>query len=191
MKTILVLITLFPIMSYAHCPVALEVNGEQYCTAVEWQKTTQKVSGQYQETTNISPYLIPAGEMPQKWQYANAEFLIWKKGDSTHTPQKPEGLRIFPYMVMANGHHHGTSYTFDFEVPTQKFILNSAALQSMPGCWSLRWTTAADDGLESSQPLENITAYTNLNDGDLAQVISYCNSSSENGTPENGGHHHH
>jgi hypothetical protein len=192
MKYFCALIIFLPNISFAHCPIALDVNGEQYCTSLNWLNGDKKIKGQLEETAVLSPYLIPSGEIPQKWIYAKAEFLIWKNGDSTHTAQTPEGLRIFPYMTMADGHHHSTSYEFNFDNANQRYVVAATALQSMPGCWSFRWTTDDMDDLATSQHLTNVSNYTNLSPTDNATMNDFCTAVSDGSNDsENNGHHHH
>jgi hypothetical protein len=188
MKFLIVLAAFLPSLVFAHCPMSLEVNGEQLCASVIWLNGDQKIKGQYHETAVLSPYLIPSGEIPQKWIYAKAEFLIWKKGDSTHTGQAPNGLRIFPYMIMQDGHHHSTSYELSFDSVSKKHIVAAAALQAMPGCWSFRWTTEANDDLSTSQHLINVSNYTNLSPVDNSKMNDFCTAVGVD--TENEGHDH-
>lgn len=190
MKHLLFALILLPSTVFAHCPISLDINGEKYCTNVHWLSSDTKIQGQFQESTLPSPHLIPNGEVPQKWAYSKADLLIWKHGDSQHAPQMPEGFRVFPYMVMENGMHHSAGYNFSWSQETETFVVQHLALQSMKGCWSLRWTTDSKDDVSTSQHLINIGDYQNLNDPDNAVMKNYCETLSE--APQgNGDHHHH
>lgn len=191
MKHLLLALILLPSAAYAHCPISIEINGEKYCTNINWLPSDTKVQGQYQESTLPSPHLIPSGEVPQKWAYSKAEFLIWKNGDHSHTPQAPKGFRIFPYMVMENGMHHSAGNTFSWDEKNGVFVIEHLALQSMKGCWSLRWTTNATDDFATSHLLTNIVGYMNLNAADNAVMTQYCETLTTDTPPAEGGHHQH
>lgn len=191
MKHIFLALILIPSATYAHCPIALEINGEPYCTNINWLSSDSKVQGQYQESQLPSPQLIASGEIPQKWAYSKGEFLVWKKGDPKHTPQAPEGFRIFPYMVMENGMHHSAGYNFLWNEDSETFVVQHLALQSMKGCWSLRWTTSTTDDFTTSQHLTHILGYANLSSADNAVMKNYCDTLTTDAPSENNGHHHH
>lgn len=195
MKTILFTILILPAAALAHCPIELEINGDKYCTNVKWLASDTKVQGQYQESFSLSPYLIPAGEVPPKWAYSKAEFLIWKKGDGKHKPQNPKDFRIFPYMMMESGAHHSAGYTFGYDQNSETFIIQHLALQSMKGCWSLRWTTSSTDEIATSQHLANVVEYSNLNTSDNDTMTTYCKNLIADDAPvddnHNGHEHHH
>ena len=171
-------------VSFAHCPLEININGTSYCTDIKWTLAQLKVSGQLTDSTESSPILIESGTIPPKWLYSKAQFTIWKNGDSQHVPQEIAGLRIFPYMHMSNGHHHSTSYEFAFNAETGVYQIEKVALTEMDGCWSLRWTVDATDTLETSQLLLNITSFTNT----AENMSALCKASSDN---SNDGHEHH
>ncbi len=191
MKRLLLIIALVPQWALAHCPISFEIDGETYCTQVQWLSGDKKVAGQLESTNTTSPYLIPKGDVPQKWIYSRAEFTIWRDGDASHASQNPAGLRIFPYMIMEDGHHHGTSYDFSWNAEEEKFSLYNMSLQTMRGCWSLRWTTTdTNDLLETSQPLLNIKNYSNLDAAQNLEMDGFCAQETSPGDGH-GDHHHH
>jgi len=174
MKFILIALTMLPLIANAHCPIALDIKSEKYCTEIEWQKGDLKSKGQFVESDVLSPYLIPMGEIPQKWIYSKAQFAIWKDGDANHLPQEIPGLRIFPYMLMTDGHHHGASYEFNYDQNLQQYVLKAVGLQSMPGCWQLRWTTENTDDFTASAFLANIVTYSNLDESKNLEMAEVC-----------------
>lgn len=161
MKSFFLLLLLVPSFSYAHCPISFEVEGVSYCTDIEWLNGDYKVQGSLVPSSQMSPHLIAAGEVPQKWIYSRARFPLWLEGDRTHAPQMIAGLRVFPYMVMENGHHHSTSHEFEWNDGKQVYELTGVAFQEMPGCWSLRWTVAAAGSHENSHQLISISNFQN------------------------------
>ncbi len=193
MKKLILATLLFPHWASAHCPIELTVSGTTYCTDAKWLNADKKIQGNLQETTEPTPYLIPMGEIPQKWLYTKVSFPLWVKGDSTHQPQSPANFRIFPYMTMTDGHHHPASYQFAWDSVTQSYVLSALALQNMSGCWSLYWTTESMDHLASSQKILDIIEYANLDDTENTAMASYCTNSSsgsQTDTPMEHEHHH-
>ncbi len=171
--------------TYAHCPLELSIQGETYCTDLEWQMAQKKTNGTYVETEELSPSLIKKGTIPPLWLYSQAQMMLWKKGDPQHTPQTVPGFRVFPYMHMSNGHHHSTAYNFSLDSETLWYSISKIAFVEMPGCWSLRWTTDSVDSLEKSQTLLEIASFTNSEEN-----ASITCKNNENQT-DGGGHEHH
>lgn len=187
MKFFIMLMIALPNAVFAHCPAELSVDGKTYCTNVKWLNGERKIQGKFQPTNEHSPQLVLMGEIPQRWIYSKAEFVFWEKGDHDHIPKTIEGLRIFPYMNMEDGHHHSTSYSFNWT--STSYEISSIVFQEMPGCWSFRWTTAEDDSLEKSEFLMNVEGYDNLAQDENMEMSGFC-SNSEPDAGEGGGHHH-
>ncbi len=175
---------LSPMIAWAHCPFGLKYDGKDYCLDLEWLPAESQIT-----TTALSPHLNPMGEIPQKWVYSQFETFVWEKGDKKHTPVLIPDFRIFPYMFMDSGHHHGASYEFQTDDSNSSYLLKRVAFQEMPGCWTLRWTTHSSDSLEDSQPLAKITDFVNLSEEGVSAQVDSCSNVDEN--PSGGGHQHH
>lgn len=192
MKTLIIIFALFPAMALAHCPIPLAVHGQSYCADVQWLNGDRKVQGEFESVEHLSPHLVQRGEIPQRWVYSKAEIQIWQKGDRAHRPQKIEGFRIFPYMHMQNGHHHSTSYDFQWDPNTETYLVSGVAFQEMAGCWSFRWTTSQEDRLVSSQFLMNVLDYSNASDAKNHEMAEHCaNAGSGEDHGEDHDHSHH
>lgn len=190
MKFIFALLFLLPLTAAAHCPFAMEVGGTKYCYDIQWINGEQKLQGQFNDTESLSPQLVVTGTVPQKWVYSRAFINFWIEGDEDHKPVRVDNLKIFPYMEMANGHHHSTSYEFTYNNHDLRYVLQRMALQEMPGCWSLRWTTTGNEDLESSTLIQNLVEYPNLDDAKNAEMADYCAQDGTTGTDGgHGGHH--
>ena len=88
-----------------------------------------------------------------KWLFSKAYAEIWRLDDPEKTPLELPGFRIFPYMHMGNGHHHGDpGAEFYFDENYEIYVLRRAKFHEMPmGHWSLRWTLDSSDSLETSE----------------------------------------
>ncbi|MCB9072256.1 MAG: hypothetical protein H6623_01445 [Bdellovibrionaceae bacterium] len=188
MKLLFVLTLLASVTAQAHCPTEIQINQNAYCLAIKWQNAEQKVKGVLQTTPQSSPQLVAMQEIPLKWLYSSAAFVLWKKSDPSHQPQFLENFRIFPYMHMANGHHHSTGYQFEYDAISEHYVLHGMALMEMTGCWSLRWTLQQNEDEATSQLLVDITHFENLDNEQNATAASFCSSSPP---PMNNGEHHH
>lgn len=188
MKFITMTLFFFPLFSQAHCPFEINVDQQTYCLNIQWKMGDRKIQGQLTTSDQASPHLITMGTVPQKWIYSRAEFAIWKKGDSTHKPVHFKEFRIFPYMMMQNGHHHSAAYDFSYDAISNLYILSNTAFQKMKGCWSLRWTIEDSDNLKASQKLMDITDYQNLNDAEVLVQESFCMDASPSDPDEHQGH---
>lgn len=195
MKILITLLMILPSLASAHCPIAFEAGGEKYCTAIEWLNGEQKIKGQMQPSTELSPQMVTIGTVPQKWIYSKAQFKVWKDGDRNHIPQQVTNFTVFPYMFMESGHHHSTSFAFVWNSEVEAYELVSVAFLEMPGCWSLRLTTSNKIDANHSQHIQNIVNYKNLSDAENMQVEAYCKNLSNNNnsqpTGHDHGHHHH
>jgi hypothetical protein len=187
MKSFIILLLFLPVSALAHCPHEFMSDGEALCMKVEWMNGESKVRGQFEPSTQSSPYLVPMREIPQKWVYSQALIHVWKKGDTSHQPVAVENLRIFPYMHMESGHHHSTSYDFYYDSAEQAYYLRQVAFQSMRGCWSLRWTDQATDDMMTSQKIMDIYRYTNLTGAEQKDQQAFCGN--EGSAPDDGHHH--
>lgn len=160
-----------------------------YCASLEWLKGDKKIKDGFVETDMEGPYQIPMKERPQKWVYSKANFHVWLKGDSTHAPVYLDGLRLFPYMMMENGHHHGAAYMFEEGSEVEGYQLSQLALHGMRGCWSIRGTFSEEDSMETSFLVTKIMSYKNLSEEGNAEVMGFC--MNEGGGDHGGGHHDH
>lgn len=194
MKYLLLIALALPALAQAHCPFEVEVGEKTYCAYVTWMFTESKIRGEFEETDDPAPHLIPMREVPQKWRYSLATVATWEKGDPMHTIVQIPGFRVFPYMHMINGHHHSTGYEFAYEEELGMYVIRRVAFQKMPGCWSLRWTTAEGDQKSSSQFLEYVTQYMNIDDQEYDQLKTICAELGPDGNGSDGdddhGHHH-
>ena len=186
--------SLFSAGALAHCPMEISVGSESYCLDLQWLEADRKVQGNFEPAGQESPQLIRMGEIPQRWIYSKAHIQIWNKSDSTHEAQQIEGLEIYPYMAMENGHHHGTSFDFLWNEATQSYELSHMGLQAMRGCWSLKWRMAPEQEQSQGKVLMNLVDYKNLSAEENQNFAQFCgsaaDSSGDNGNHQGGGHHH-
>jgi hypothetical protein len=188
-----VIVVLTSLAAQAHCPYGFTANdGGDYCLSVEWAKGDKKVKGTYEESTFQSPYLNKSGELPNKWIYSKALIRVWKKGDAHHVPVQFSDFRIFPYMLMADGMSHFASAQFSYDPDGELYVLSGFSLQEMMGCWSLRWTQSADDSLATSQEIQSIIDYSNLDESENKSAAEMCSGGAEMPMPMpmTGEHHH-
>jgi len=192
MKTLFVAFTLMSQLASAHCPLPLNLAEDKYCLEVQWPKAEVSVQGNLQETSELSPQLIRSGTLPSQRLRSRALVAVWRNGDVEHRPvQLPEGARVFPYMVMSNGHHHSTSHTFTWLEDEELYELRNMALQEMPGCWSLRWTSAETLDLASSQLLQLISPFENLSVSENQSLVDLCQDLQDTPGDQNGHQHLH
>lgn len=176
MKIIIALLVLVPSLSYAVCPIAINVNGQEYCTEVQWQKGERQIRGKSQISEQYSPHMIvrSLGQTPLLWVYSGARFQFWKKEDTRQQPQFIENLIIFPFMRMKNGHHHSTASDFYWDEPSAAYEVKGIAFYEMDGCWSLRWTLGDPNDIEHSGLLLNVFTFKNLSDEQNQLVAKFC-----------------
>ncbi len=182
----ILLLTLAPALSHAHCPYEVSSHGNDYCIDVAWDFGEKKIHGQFETTEAETPYLVKQGTVPQKWVYSALIVTTWMKGDSNHVPVEIPDFRVFPYMHMINGHHHSAGYEFFFDSANEYYVFRRVVFQQMQGCWSLRWTVDDQDTKDSSQILFNITEYANLAEAEVEEQVQLCEDS---GDTDDGGAH--
>lgn len=186
MKIPLFLTLFFPLPVFAHCPYEVTSSNKSYCLELYWDTGEKKIKGQFEPSDVQTPYLVPVGEVPQKWIYSKVLISTWEKGDKNHKAVEIPGFRVFPYMHMKNGHHHSAGYEFNYAVNYEMYIVDRVVFQQMPGCWSLRWTTEKEDSMKGSQLLINMTNFRNLNEDQVVEQEKLC---SEVGQGHHGGGH--
>lgn len=142
---ILILTSLMSKMVFAHCPYEFQNEDQSYCLDVLWLNADSRQGPQFVESEFLSPYLNSMQTPSRDRLFSKAEISIWTKGDSSHTPVEIEGLEIYPYMVMKDGHHHGTKSVFEYNSIFQVYTLSQINFQDMPGCWSLRLKTLSNE----------------------------------------------
>lgn len=174
MKYLILSLLFFPAVSQAHCPHKVQSAGQEYCVEVTWDYGDRKVQDQFEPIEVLSPYLVSMGEIPQRWVYSKAYITAWKKKDSSQALVEIPSFRVFPYMHMINGHHHSASYEFGFDPASQVYTFDKVAFRHMRGCWSLRWTTALEDSMGTSNLLGSLTDFTNLNDKQVEEQVRFC-----------------
>lgn len=170
----------------AHCPYAANINSVDYCFDYDWLAADKKTNGAYSESSEMSPYLNKKGSSPTKWLYSKATIRMWKKGDAKHAPVFLQDFIVFPYMIMAGGHHHGAASQFEYDNSAGVYILSGMSLQQMEGCWSLRWGVATDAA--KAELISNIEAYTNLTVDENKNLATFC---VQDPAAETGPHEHH
>lgn len=196
MKVFMFLLIQATSTAFAHCPIEIEAQGEQYCMNYEWLNTDKKVQGNFVETENESPYLVASNELPPKWLFSKLEVKTWKKGDSNHIPVEIKDFVVFPYMTMEMDHNHST--LFDFSYDSTSYILSQVRFQDMKGCWSLRWSTSDKLDVDSSKSVfansqwfTNVTEYTNSSEDKILSIEEMCSKvGNGSGSDDGGGHHH-
>lgn len=188
MKTgLFVILTLMSFGAFAGCPIEWTFDGTAYCASVNWQVADKKTGGAFVASEDISPYLNKKGATPPQWRYSRAHILFWKKGDPAKTSLFMNNLRVFPYMQMLGGHHHGASYQWQWDAQNQIYVISAMALTQMEGCWTLRVTTASTDQMDSSSLLMEVTDYSNASADEKFTAITLCGLCSS-GPPDQGGH---
>ncbi len=178
----LILSLMFPTLALAECPVEIKSGNDVYCASVEWGFGEKKVRGDFIEVTDETPYMIPMQTVPQKWVYSKAFISLWRKGDVDESPVELEGFKVFPFMMMQNGHNHSTSYTFSYVEELKVYELSEFGFIAMKGCWSLRWTLGDEINLESSESLGQVVEYKNLSPEKNEVFAQFCS------MPSGGGH---
>lgn len=164
-------ILLLQSFSYADCPQStLIIDNQEYCAEVSWQNTDKKLNGEFYSTQVPSPYLNPRSAVPQNWHYSKLEVQIWESSDRNKQPVYFENLTIKPYMYMKNGHHHSTSYQYNFSDGLYK--LSNIAFHEMMGCWTLNWEYS---NLQQGVLLK-IYNFNNLSESDKQTYKNFCDS---------------
>lgn len=158
-------------VSNASCPIELELEGGSYCAEVNWGYGFKKVRGEFKITEELSPYLVPMREIPQKWIYSSAQVRVWEPGDQSRGGIEIPDLKIYPYMHMTNGHHHSAAHRFSYNPEEQSYSLDQMAFRQMPGCWSLRVET---EGGEDGSSLLAVVSYANLNEAGKVRQRQLC-----------------
>lgn len=189
MKRLAFLLLLFPLTSHAHCPNAFDLSRQTYCAEIQWIEGDYKIQGVLTPSGQMSPYLNPQGEIPNRWILSKALIKIWLEDDPTHESLNLQGFRIFPYMHMQNGHHHSTSSQFEWNSQMELYEFSAASFQEMSGCWTFRWTLTPTHDLSKSEFLIDIVNYTNLNQDENSLMATYCSKNNPN-TSSTEAHHH-
>jgi hypothetical protein len=174
--------------SWGSCNQELVYGNDTYCVTINWLSTQQKMNGVLQPTQEMSPYLNKQGTRPSQWHLSNVSLQIWKKGDSQQQPVQIQGLRIFPYMHMLGGMHHGASYQFSWNETLKSYRVFGFSMTQMKGCWSLRWTVEASDDFATSQKLIDITNYSNNNDVENFDAETLCSLCAQDSQSTSEGH---
>ncbi|MCB0421612.1 MAG: hypothetical protein KDD61_11485 [Bdellovibrionales bacterium] len=174
MKYLAILLMMMTLKATADCPYTINWKAQSYCVSLEWLNGEAKSRGKFSDVNELSPYLISMGMSPNQWVYSQVAAKVWVAGEKEQTPVVIPGFRIFPYMMMSNGHHHSTRY--DYVGPDQDgtYLLRRMAFHKMRGCWSLRWTTADEDLLDSSAELAQITEFVNLSEAEQKSIKELC-----------------
>jgi hypothetical protein len=185
--------------AFAHCPFDLEIEGEFFCADVEWLQAELKVGeGEFRKAFDknsgspvMSPQIIHMGVIGPKWLYSKAKVTIWKKGDQDHAPVLLDGLNVFPYMVMENGHHHDSAYEFKTSEEGDWYEVSKMPFHMMRGCWALRWSYGDGVSLSNSKLLLKVSNYQNSNEVENDFLDGFCeklNGDSGHKPPHHGGH---
>lgn len=114
----------------AHCPVDLGAKSN-LCATVTWLKGP---------TLNIKS---------QDRVFSEVDVLLFKKGDTTHTPVTMS-IEIFPWMTMSDGSEHATRYTLKQLSNGHYSITNIRFFHTDMG-WTLRFANVAIDGTFDAQ----------------------------------------
>jgi hypothetical protein len=174
MKTLFFTFLILPILGHATCPKEIMSQDQSYCMEITWDYGEKKSRGDFKSSEELSPFLTPMKEIPQKWIYSKAYFKLWKKDDPSKTAVEVPNFRVFPFMHMENGHNHSASYEFDLDTQDKVYVFHKMSFRQMRGCWTLRWTTLPEDTMESSKLLMPVTEFTNLADSQIDQQVKIC-----------------
>jgi hypothetical protein len=109
---------------------------------------------------------------------------ICKKSDSSQQSLFIDEFRIFPYMNMLGGAHHGASYQWAWDPTAGEYKLYDFSLTQMEGCWSLRWTLDEEDQVSTSQKLVDISEYSNNSPEENFEAATLCSRCSEISTSD-------
>lgn len=180
-----------PFFARAHCPTEIVQGQDTYCASVEWLLGDKKIKGSYVEVDVESPYRVPMREVSQKWVYSKAFVSVWAKGDHSQTPVFLNGFRVFQYMSMESGHHHGGEYDFEKLEAEGGYLLSKMSLHQMRGCWALRWTFSEEDSMGTSFEVFKIENYKNLSEMDNKMALGMCQDSGMSAGGHTSGHHGH
>lgn len=153
---------------YADCKNSIEINKQNYCYEVMWEKADQKIKGELEPTKEMSPVLIPMKQPPQKWLYSKANIKFWNKADKNKTGVQIENFTVLPYMYMDSGHNHSTSHKVSFK--NKSYIVKSMALHKMTGCWTINWK----HNDKNQGPLVWVTEYSNLSKQEVEEIRKHC-----------------
>jgi len=172
MKYLVLLIMTAPMFNvFAHCPNALEADGEKFCYAVEWLKGEKRKGSKFVEVKKMSPYLNATNEIPQKRVFSKLNFKMWLAGDASHQFTTPEGFSVKPFMLKSLDHaDHGVAYEAEYIENEQALQLSKMPLISMRGCWNLVWEK--EDG--EIRSLAESFDYPNLNIAEQMERLSFC-----------------
>jgi hypothetical protein len=172
MKMVLfLLVSIQSFVASADCDAKITQGEKEYCLEYEWLPAQRRVQGVFQDDADgaMSPVLNRQGTPPPRWLYSQARVLITNLDGTIATDL--EAFRVFPYMIMANGHHHSTNHFWEYSAVGGPYILSAMALQEMVGCWSMRYSFAG--GLGSH--LFDLIDYSNLDkEEDQLKVIEMC-----------------
>lgn len=186
MKYLILTIMMMPAVNVlAHCPNALEADGEKFCYTVEWLNGEKRKGKNFIEVKELSPYLNAVNEIPQKRVFSKLIFKIWIDGDKKHVFAAPEGFSVKPYMLKSLDHaDHGVAYESEFIEAGQALLVSKMPLISMRGCWNLVWEK--DDGEIIS--LAESFEYPNLSMGDQMERMNFCSMCSTDPKPPGDDH---
>ncbi len=173
MKKFFMLI-LIPFLANANCPYSFQVEGDTYCMQIEWLKAEKRQRGMFHLSNQDSPFLNPNSTSSRDRLFSQAEISIWLSEDPKQTLLAIDGFRVFPWMWMMHGHSHGANSQFFFQADSNKYLLRELNLQSMPGCWTLRWTIGSNETPEYSSPIQEIINFSNLNAAQREEQRQMC-----------------
>lgn len=177
MKKGLLFVFLFLSSSYLQaedCQILLPHAETSYCLSLIWQEADYWRQDSPISSGEQSPQWVVARTPSAKKLYSVATVKIWLAQDPEQSSVKIENFTVFPYMAMMNGHHHGTSYRWEWIEAQKVYVLSKVVFAEMPGCWSLRWTFDPEGLWEDSFELLQITQYANLSEQENRQVKGYC-----------------
>ena len=176
MKWFLLTTLLLPFIAQADCSNQIEVDGNLYCVELSWLSAQSKSRGEFLDLDEPSPQLVAMREVPQWWRYSVAAIKLRSVEDKDEERVHLEGFRVFPYMHMQGGHHHGAAHSFEFDEDSELYLFSGVAFREMPGCWSLRWTAFEADDEEQSEQLFVVDSYANLSAAENERVVELCES---------------
>ncbi len=157
------------------CPLEIDVQSQKYCVDYAWENAEAKLKGKFSETSDLSPQSVKMRTPGPLWRYSSIQIKVWEKSDAEQNPIELKDFKVFPFMKMGNGHAHGTSYGFNWDVAEQVYILNEVVfMQMMNGCWSLRWTTGTEEAITGTNLLFNVTDYQNISAEESKKIVDQC-----------------
>mgnify|MGYP001095359985 CR=1 FL=1 len=180
MKLLIAALSFIPALAFADCPNPFQLDNKDYCMNLQWEQTQKRIKADYEPASEMSPHLITMGEPQQKWRYSKATITFWEKADLKEKPIEIPNFKVFPYMNMKSGHHHGASHYFYFDKVLKTYTLEKMALQKMMGCWSLRGTTGKPNAMDDSVWVMDVTDFENLSEDEVLKQQSACQTVNSN-----------